>query len=113
MGRFGLGMIRLGMEYYSGTSDWSPAEGGLLDLFVNSNFLHFAIFLFIISSLTMILVSYTAPAFSAEKLKNVVYVKPEKSGEGFNPGNRDFWLTLALIAAVLLIWIIFSPIVLG
>jgi SSS family solute:Na+ symporter len=84
-----------------------------LDLYVTSNFLHFAIFLFIVSSIVMYTVSLTAPAYTAEKLKNVVYVKPERSGEGFNPTNRDFWLTIALIAGVLLIWFVFSPLALG
>lgn len=110
---FVLGMIRLLLEFRMGTTEWAPTPGTLLDLFVTSNFLHFAIFLFIVSGVVMYTVSLTAPAYSAEKLNNVVYKRPARSVEGFNITNRDFWLTLALIASVLLIWFIFSPMVMA
>lgn len=109
---FILGMLRLTLEYFAGDGSLQVESGSLTEMFVKSNFLHFAIFLFLVCSVVMLIVSKTAPAPSAEKLKNVTY---ERIGgaEGFNAGNRDFWITLILISAVILLWVLFSPIVLA
>jgi solute:Na+ symporter, SSS family len=105
---FVLGMLRLLLEVFVSEGFIAPVEGTLLHLFVKSNFLHFAIFLFAVCSAVLVLVSLTAPPHPAEKLKDVTYVRPEK-GAGFSPTNRDFWLTLLLIVAVIALWIVFSP----
>lgn len=106
---FALGMIRLILEVLKSNNQIAPVDGTLLGLYTNSNFLHFAIFLFVVCSAVMIGMSLTAPQHSDEKLANVTYVKPAKSDQGFNPANRDFWLTMVLIAAVIGLWILFSP----
>lgn len=110
---FVLGMGRLTLEVLKSNGMLSPQPGGLLDFFVNTNFLHFAIFLFAVAATVLVLVSLTAPQHSAEKLKDVTYEKPPKTAEGFNPGNRDFWLTMLLIVAVVILWIVFSPFGIG
>jgi SSS family solute:Na+ symporter len=106
---FVLGMARLTLEVMKSNDMISPADGSLLGFFVNTNFLHFAIFLFAVSAIVLVLVSLTAPQHSDAKLKHVTYEKPEDASSGFNPGNRDFWLTMLLIAAVIVLWIVFSP----
>lgn len=108
---FILGIARLVMEYMKNTG--SIAEGSFFYGFASVNFLHFAIILFVICAVIMILVSLTAPQHSDEKLKNVTYEKPEIGKGSFAPQNRDFWLTLLLIAIILTIWLVFSPIGLG
>lgn len=104
---FVLGMLRLIMEVMVSEGALT-ADSGLIGLFVSSNFLHFAIFLFAVCSAVMVGMSLTAPQHSAEKLKNVTYERPEGKA-GFHPSNRDFWLTILLIAAVIILWIVFSP----
>jgi SSS family solute:Na+ symporter len=110
---FVLGMSRLVLEFMVAKGTLSAAPGSLLGLYVGSNFLHFAIFLFLVCSVVMVLVSFTAPPHTAAKLQNVTYERPKTKAEGFNPLNRDFWWTILLIAAVFAIWIIFSPLVLA
>jgi SSS family solute:Na+ symporter len=106
-----LGISRLVMEYLKNIGSIEP--GSFFYGFANVNFLHFAIILFVICSLIMILVSFTAPQHSKEKLKNVTYEKPQIGKGTFSAGNRDFWLTLLLIAIILTIWLVFSPIGFG
>ena len=108
---FILGITRLLMEYQKNIGN--IAEGSFMYSFADVNFLHFAIILFVICSVVMVLVSLTAPQHSPEKLKNVTYEKPQDRTTGFSPANRDFWLTVILIAAILVIWLVFSPFGIG
>ncbi len=100
-----IGSFRLIMEAVNASG--GLAEGGALQYFATINFLHFALFLFLLCSAILILVSLTAPQHSAEKLKNVTYERIKENQSLFS--NRDFWLTMALIVFVIVIWIIFSP----
>lgn len=104
---FALGVFRLILEYLKNTKQL--AEGSIWDTYASINFLHFAIILFIVSAIIMILVSRTAPAYGPEKLLNVTYERSTNSAEAFTPANRNFWLTILIIAAVLAIWLLFSP----
>jgi SSS family solute:Na+ symporter len=106
---FALGMSRLVMEFLVKEKILEAAPGSLLDFYANSNFLHFAIFLFIVCAAVLIGVSLSAPPHSEEKLLNVTYVRPDSGTRSFHPGNPDFWLTILLIACVLVIWLVFSP----
>jgi len=108
---FILGIARLIMEYQMNVGN--IVEGSFFYGFASVNFLHFAIILFVICSVVMVLVSLSAPQHSPEKLKNVTYEKPESRVGGFNASNRDFWLTLILIAAILTLWLVFSPFGMG
>jgi SSS family solute:Na+ symporter len=104
---FIIGIFRLYMEYQKNIDN--IVMGDFWYGFASVNFLHFAIILFVICSVIMVVVSLTAPQHSAEKLENVTYVKPKTRAGGFNASNRDFWLTLILIAAILILWLVFSP----
>jgi len=106
-----LGISRLIMEYLKNIG--SIEQGSFFYGFASVNFLHFAIILFVVCSLIMILVSLTAPQHSEEKLKNVTYEKPEIGKGAFHAGNSDFWLTILLIAIILTIWLAFSPVGFG
>ena len=105
---FALGILRLVIEVSVQNGTMTPSPGSLLDYFVSVNFLHFAVFLFVVCAIVMVLGSLTAPQHSDEKLKNVVYERAEDAG-GFNAANKDFWLTILLIIIVIAVWIFFSP----
>jgi SSS family solute:Na+ symporter len=100
-----IGSLRLILEAVN--ANGGLAEGGALQYFATINFLHFALFLFLLCALVLVAVSLTAPAHSAEKLKNVTYERIEEHQSIFS--NRDFWLTISLIVLVIVIWIVFSP----
>ncbi|MDZ4705702.1 MAG: sodium:solute symporter [Saprospiraceae bacterium] len=104
---FALGLLRLVLEYMKNTKALVP--GSIWDTYASINFLHFAIFLFIVSAIIMVIVSRTAPAYGPEKLKNVTYERTEDHTEAFTFANRGFWITILIIAGVLAIWFIFSP----
>jgi len=104
---FALGLLRLVLEYMKNTKALVP--GSIWDTYASINFLHFAIFLFIVSAIIMVIVSLTAPAYGPEKLKNVTYERTEDHTEAFTFANRGFWITILIIAGVLAIWFIFSP----
>ncbi len=105
-GGFILGMLRLAGEYMKNEKIIVPTKGSLVDLFVNSNFLHFAIFLFLVSAILLFVGSMMGKSYSDEQLKNLVYEKGLRTKSlGSDP---VFYLTLVLIFAVLILWYVFS-----
>ena len=104
---FVLGMSRLLLEVLGSDGTLRLAEGSFIHTVATMNFLHFAIALFLICSIVMILVSLTSPAPAPEKLINVTYKRPEPGEKSFTLSNPDVWLTFLLIAAVVALWLIF------
>ncbi len=107
---FVLGMARLVLEL----SKASLGEG-LLYWYASINFLHFAIFLFVICCLVLVLASLTAPADSDEKLAGLTFATPEPLEGAVVPvrsdpvwRRRDLWLSLLLVMAVLAVWLTFT-----
>jgi SSS family solute:Na+ symporter len=104
---FVIGVSRLVTEYLAKEGMIQVEEGSFLQVMLGINFLHFALFLFLICGAILILVSFTAPAQSEEQLKLVTYKRtPSVKGESY---STDFWLTLLLIGSVIFLWILFSP----
>jgi solute:Na+ symporter, SSS family len=104
---FVLGVSRLVTEFLAKEGVIQIEEGSMLDAMLSINFLHYALFLFLFCALVLILVSLTAPQQSDAQLKLVTYQKHSKEKSvGY---STDLWLTLLLIAAVLGLWILFSP----
>lgn len=103
---FLLGITRLVCEFMAKEGMLHVEDGGLLQIMLNINFLHYALFLFLFCSVVLILVSLTAPQQSDEQLQLVTYRKSVERSPNF---KTDLWLTLLLIAAVLGLWILFSP----
>lgn len=104
---FVLGVTRLVAEFMAKEGVINVQEGSILHTLLSINFLHYALFLFLFCAVILILVSLTAPQQSDEQLKLVTYQK--QSGEKSTGFKTDLWLTLLLIAAVLGLWILFSP----
>jgi SSS family solute:Na+ symporter len=82
------------------------ALSGFLYEFAAINFLHMAIFLFIICSIVLIAVSLLTEAPPAEKTDGITYQRGVKSG---SKGNKlDALLTAFLILIIIALWIFFS-----
>jgi SSS family solute:Na+ symporter len=106
---FVLGMARLVAELNKSSLD------GLLYTFADINFLHFAIFLFVICTAVLIGASFTAPAPSHAKLAGLTFATPghattSSTGADSNPAwrRKDAILSVILTVLVGLIWIYFS-----
>lgn len=81
---------------------------GLWYHFANINFLHFAVFLFIVCSAVFVGVSLTAPPASEEKLANLTYATSRLAATNPAWKRRDLQLSFMLTALVGLIWIYFN-----
>ncbi|MEO0403655.1 MAG: sodium:solute symporter, partial [Bacteroidota bacterium] len=108
---FIIGMIRFALEILSDGGDQATlhiAKGTLLGWFTHMNFLHFALFLFIICSLVLIGVSY-----ATKEDNNTDFdfgFKSAIAGKNRGPIVLDAALSGLLIIAVIVMWMIFSPI---
>jgi SSS family solute:Na+ symporter len=106
---FVLGMGRLIAELNK------SSLSGFLFTFADINFLHFALFLFLICTAVLIIVSFTAPSPSASKLAGLTFATAEHPAaapttSGSDPAwrRKDVMLSVLLALGVGLIWIYFS-----
>jgi len=104
---FAIGMLRLVLEYLNTEGFILLKENTILYLFVDMNFLHFAILLFIISTIILMLISKLGSPQNPKNLELVTFDK-NKLNLKFK-FSTDAVLTLILIGMVLLLWVIFSP----
>jgi SSS family solute:Na+ symporter len=104
---FGVGVLRLLFEFLVKNGSVDPTQNAFVSILVEVNFLHFALILFVICAVLMILVSLTDSVQMPEKLRGVTF---DKLTPGFFEAKKsDIILSLLLIAIVILIWILFSP----
>ncbi len=82
-------------------------SGVLLEI-NQTNFLHLAIFLFVICSIVLIAVSLLSEPPAAEKTDNITYEKGALTVEGDTSRKQDLVLTIILIATIFALWIYFS-----
>ncbi|SHG54308.1 sodium:solute symporter [Flagellimonas flava] len=104
---FFLGILRLVTEFMVKEGILMVDEGTLFAAFLDINFLHFALFLFVFCALVLALVSKTGQPKSDEELKLVTFQK--KEGKPSKGRSRDMILTIVLIVLVLILWAVFSP----
>ena len=104
---FALGMLRLVTEYLSKEGIIDIAPTGILQIMLDINFLHYAIYLFIFSVLVLMIFSKMGTPKKADLLKLVTFNKEELQVKF--TWSTDVILTILLIACVLFLWIIFSP----
>jgi len=108
---FALGMFRLFTEYLSKEGIISVAPGSLLHSMLGINFLHYAIYLFVFSTIILMVVSKFGVQKEQDILQLVTFNQEEtKFKFKWTP---DTILTIILIACVLALWIIFSPLGIG
>lgn len=104
---FAIGVFRLVMEFMSNNNSITVDPNGTLAYFLDINFLHFALFLFLFCSALLMLISKLTEPQPIESLTLVTFQKKETAAS-FQL-SKDGVLTIVLIACVLLLWLIFSP----
>ncbi len=104
---FIIGLIRLVTEFMSNEGSLVVADGSFLSLFLGINFLHFALFLFILCAAILMLVSKFSEAPADKDLSLVTF--QERDGTARWQWSTDAILTVVLIGLVLTLWLIFSP----
>lgn len=92
---FFLGVLRLILEINK------DSLSGFWLGFATINFLHFALFLFVVCSVVLIVVSLFAKAPDLEKIKNVVYVKSKKKDAS---KRSDLVLSFGLLIIIFFTW---------
>jgi len=105
---FALGMFRLVTEYLSKEGVIMLEQGSLIQIMLDINFLHYAIILFVFSVAVLMLFSKLGTAKKVELLELVTFKKEELNFK--ITWSTDVLLTVLLIAFVLTLWILFSPI---
>lgn len=84
-------------------------EGSLLYNFADINFLHIAIFLFVICSAILIIVSLLTAAPAPEKTEGLTYDRKVSRAAGAEGGRKlDTLLTAILLVIIAALWIYFS-----
>ena len=103
---FVLGISRLVLEFLNKEGKIVVEQDSVLGTFLYMNFLHYAIFLFIVSAAVLMLISRMGVPQSEEVLRLVTFQKGKSKGKFKLSG--DIILTIILILMVLIIWTVFS-----
>ena len=88
-----------------------PLQKGVLEVYADINFLHFAIILFVICSAVLVVVSLLTPPPEEEKVAGLTFAtqEPATAQESDRRWRRtDLKLSLLLLVCVGLVWIYFS-----
>jgi SSS family solute:Na+ symporter len=78
---FGLGAVRFVMELKERAAGGNYFTSGVASWLVNMNFLHYAIFMFVICSLVLIVVSLATPAPERKKLAGLTFATVQQKLE--------------------------------
>ncbi|MBI2619179.1 MAG: sodium/solute symporter [Ignavibacteriales bacterium] len=104
---FVFGALRLVLELMNGTDKTGLASGTLWEWIAEINFLHFAVFLFVLCTAVLIGVSFLTKAPSDEKIKGITFATVEREEPGKREGvNRILSFVLALTIGIL--WYVFA-----
>lgn len=110
-----LGVLRLALELTNKVSGGGLEPGTLWHWIATINFLHFAVLLFVISTVVLFVVSLLTPPPSPEKTQGLTYGKPAVSAPvvavtGVETGSArrfEIGLSIALAAALGVLWYVF------
>jgi SSS family solute:Na+ symporter len=98
---FVLGILRLILEINK------PNLDGMLYQYADINFLHFALFLFVICSAVLVIVSLLTKAPDLDKISHITYDWSKKLTIGPEV-KKDFILSVVLVVIIGIIWVAFS-----
>lgn len=96
---FVLGVVRFALELVKN----SLPDGSLLHTLATINFLHFAILLFIVCTVVLIVVSLLTPKPSEAQIEHVTY---SGAFDRSNVSGKDVALSLLLLAVIVLLWVV-------
>jgi SSS family solute:Na+ symporter len=104
---FALGMARLVLEYMTQEGGLMLTPGGMINSLVTMNFLHYAIFLFVVSIAVMVLVSFATVKTAKLVEPGLVYERGVVQSVDQKAKPVEVYLTIAIIIAVLILWWVF------
>jgi SSS family solute:Na+ symporter len=115
---FVFGALRLILELANGIDKTGLPDGTLWEWIAEINFLHFAILLFIVSTVILIVVSLLSPRPSEEQIRNLTFatttrdIQVDRTEQEVQAGRRKHRLNLALsitlVAIIGILWIVFA-----
>ncbi len=108
---FIIGIFRLVFEFLNNEGSITVEEESFLGIFLGINFLHFALFLFILCAIILMVVSKMGQAQPEEQLELVTFQK--STSKPTFKFSKDGILTIILVLLVLILWAVFSPLGLG
>jgi len=103
---FVIGVFRLVAEFMANEGTIVVVNDSLLGMFLGINFLHFALFLFLLCAIILMVVSKMGQPQPEELLELVTFQKRSKRPKF--QWSSDATLTVVLIACVLVLWWLFS-----
>ncbi|MEH6619860.1 sodium:solute symporter [Maribacter arcticus] len=103
---FAVGVFRLVAEFLSNEGTIQVNEGSFLGVFLGINFLHFALFLFLLCAVILMVVSKMGQPQPSEMLELVTFKR--RSERPKVKWSSDATLTVILIGLVLALWWLFS-----
>ena len=108
---FIIGIVRLVLEFLSKEGTIIVSKETLLFEFLQINFLHFALFLFILCSIILIVFSKLTSKQITKNIDGLTIGTRERISDSqkFN----DIFFSIILVIIVLLLWLLFSPLVMG
>jgi SSS family solute:Na+ symporter len=95
------------MEFMSNNNSVVVSEGSVLAYFLDINFLHFALFLFLFCSALLMIVSKLSTPQPEASLELVTFQKGARVASF--KWTTDVVLTIVLVILVLILWAVFSP----
>ena len=108
---FIIGIVRLVLEFLSKEGTIIVSKETLLFEFLQINFLHFALFLFILCSIILIVFSKLTSKQITKNIEGLTIGTRERvrDSQKFN----DIFFSIILVIVVLLLWLVFSPLGMG
>ena len=108
---FALGIFRLVAEFMNNEGTITVAANSLLGRYLDINFLHFALFLFILCAIILVVVSRLTEPQPVASLELVTFQKNRTVTDDTRP--KDMMITIGLLICVAILWLLFSPIGIG
>ena len=108
---FIIGIVRLVLEFLSKEGTIIVPKETLLFEFLQINFLHFALFLFVLCSIILIVFSKLTSKQITKNIEGLTIGTRERVSDSqkFN----DIFFSIILVIVVLLLWLVFSPLGMG
>ena len=108
---FIIGIVRLVLEFLSKEGTIIVTKETLLFEFLQINFLHFALFLFVLCSIILIVFSKLTSKQITKNIEGLTIGTRERVSDSqkFN----DIFFSIILVIVVLLLWLVFSPLGMG